>query len=237
MKHTYTGSKLQLRTFTNSTVRKKLRNYVLFWSMITSSVFSSSTFADYQYIYSGNVFSTTFNVLHDNPPYDLPWALDEHISAAFTTPTLLNAGANLIDVPAFTISAISDYSRVLPYPSPNPNPDFGWSDNGWPDINYVGNLNIAAVNSYGLPTEWNISVDYSFTSPTGHFHQSFIKTSTNKDITYGGYEGFSDYLGQLDNHPGMWSVTAVPEPEKFVMFFAGLGLMGFIARRRKNEET
>ena len=31
-----------------------------------------------------------------------------------------------------------------------------------------------------------------------------------------------------------FNVTAVPEPETYAMFMAGLGLMGFIARRRKN---
>ena len=34
-----------------------------------------------------------------------------------------------------------------------------------------------------------------------------------------------------------WSVAAVPEPETYAMFMAGLGLMGFIARRRKNGQA
>ena len=32
-------------------------------------------------------------------------------------------------------------------------------------------------------------------------------------------------------------VAAVPEPETYAMFMAGLGLMGFIARRRKNVQA
>jgi hypothetical protein len=32
-------------------------------------------------------------------------------------------------------------------------------------------------------------------------------------------------------------VTGVPEPETYAMFMAGLGLMGFIARRRKNGQA
>ena len=32
-------------------------------------------------------------------------------------------------------------------------------------------------------------------------------------------------------------VAAVPEPETYAMFMAGLGLMGFIARRRKNGQA
>jgi len=31
--------------------------------------------------------------------------------------------------------------------------------------------------------------------------------------------------------------TAVPEPETYAMMLAGLGLMGFIARRRNNEQA
>jgi hypothetical protein len=32
-------------------------------------------------------------------------------------------------------------------------------------------------------------------------------------------------------------VYTVPEPETYAMFMAGLGLMGFIARRRKNNQA
>lgn len=38
-------------------------------------------------------------------------------------------------------------------------------------------------------------------------------------------------------HPswGSWHVTAVPEPETYAMLLAGLGLMGFMARRRQRN--
>ena len=35
--------------------------------------------------------------------------------------------------------------------------------------------------------------------------------------------------------PGVWSATAVPEPETYAMLLAGLGLVGFMSRRRKNS--
>jgi hypothetical protein len=43
----------------------------------------------------------------------------------------------------------------------------------------------------------------------------------------------SAYGPALDNV----SVTAVPEPESYAMLLAGLGLMGAIARRRKQNQA
>ena len=39
------------------------------------------------------------------------------------------------------------------------------------------------------------------------------------------------------SYAGTLSVTHLPEPETYAMFIAGLGLMGFIARRRKNGQS
>ena len=53
---------------------------------------------------------------------------------------------------------------------------------------------------------------------------------------------FGANLGNLEgNHIGALLdnvvITSVPEPESYAMFMAGLGLMGFIARRRKNGQS
>ena len=39
------------------------------------------------------------------------------------------------------------------------------------------------------------------------------------------------------SYAGNLNVTHLPEPETYAMFMAGLGLMGFIARRRKNGQS
>jgi len=41
----------------------------------------------------------------------------------------------------------------------------------------------------------------------------------------------------LDSWYAAKEVTAVPEPETYGMMLVGLGLMGFVARRRKNEQV
>lgn len=39
------------------------------------------------------------------------------------------------------------------------------------------------------------------------------------------------------SHAFLMSVTAVPEPETYGMMLAGLGMLGFMARRRKNGQA
>ncbi len=55
-------------------------------------------------------------------------------------------------------------------------------------------------------------------------------TSGNAVLSFAGQTTEGDSTAFIDNI----SVTAaVPEPETYAMLLAGLGLMGFIARRRK----
>jgi hypothetical protein len=57
---------------------------------------------------------------------------------------------------------------------------------------------------------------------------TFIATSTSTTITFAA-AGTSDSVGgSLDNV----TLSAVPEPSSIAMLLAGLGMMGFIARRR-----
>jgi hypothetical protein len=38
---------------------------------------------------------------------------------------------------------------------------------------------------------------------------------------------------EINNHGQVAAVGSIPEPETYAMLLAGLGLLGFIARRRK----
>jgi len=61
---------------------------------------------------------------------------------------------------------------------------------------------------------------------------SFVATSATTSLFFAGGYNSNDYIG-LDNV----TVTAapVPEPETYAMMLAGLGALGFIARRRKAQ--
>lgn len=52
-------------------------------------------------------------------------------------------------------------------------------------------------------------------------------------VNYGG----SNPLGVLIDSVTVAAVTSVPEPETYAMMMAGLGLLGFMARRRKQQQT
>jgi hypothetical protein len=69
-----------------------------------------------------------------------------------------------------------------------------------------------------------------------------VPANTNNDGIYGIFNlGTSIYAG-IDSYNGDQvfasvneSVAAVPEPETYAMLLAGLGLLGFMARRRKQK--
>lgn len=96
----------------------------------------------------------------------------------------------------------------------------------------------------GIPAGSN-GLDFSFGSLTGnvlygvagaasgHIWQHYtglVTLSGPTTLTFSAAQISDSLGGSLDNI----SVTAVPEPETYAMLLAGLGLMGTIARRRKN---
>ena len=92
--------------------------------------------------------------------------------------------------------------------------------------------------SFSIPLQTISFTGYSLTNLAGglpaltgsgsSFSFSNLAAGTYRLAASGSVDGFGAAFGG-------YTVTAVPEPETFAMLLAGLGLMGTIARRRKNQ--
>jgi hypothetical protein len=192
-------------------------------------VMSAPAQAVYKYEYNGNVFPTTewfYYYNPDEPPPFYPYYItyDSKVTAEVFSPTLLTSGSGFTNGLTFTLTQTSSdyamYTMTYPYPFP-------------PYYNYheEGVFNIGAVDASGLPTKWDISINYASQATTGRVFSRTFTTSTDLDSVTGGYEGFHYFEGSNANNPGTWTVSAVPEPGIYAMLLAGLGLIGFSARK------
>jgi hypothetical protein len=62
-----------------------------------------------------------------------------------------------------------------------------------------------------------------------------LANSTFADVTTHGFGSGVNFAVIYHAHDVTLQVTAVPEPEQYALFLAGLGLMGVMARRRRNH--
>lgn len=119
---------------------------------------------------------------------------------------------------SFTIALYLDSASHLPGDLLN-----SWSASGASGWNGVSNMNQAvAAGSYWVALEIQGSDTFSGLAPTG------VATPLAKyAFNAGGYQGYQS----MPDAFGL-QVVAVPEPESYAMLLAGLGLIGFAARRR-----
>ena len=95
-------------------------------------------------------------------------------------------------------------------------------DNGIVQLN--GHTEASLVSDIPSPVDWGSF--HAFSIPVS----DLVQTVNTLTITSTGSDNFLE-AARLE---GTLSISPIPEPETYAMLLAGLGLMGFIARRRKS---
>ena len=142
------------------------------------------------------------------------------------------------EIPSTTWAATTIQSSTVGY-APN--------DGVWLNIDFSAqNLSVVAgdklavvVHRPGTGTAFDNDTYYGFSLPIswyGGLFGDYVNGDAFMNNGSGGWNRLSGYANP--DLPGSdfgfrTYVTAVPEPESFAMFLAGLGLMGAIARRKK----
>lgn len=94
----------------------------------------------------------------------------------------------------------------------------------WNTVTFLNGSTVLA--SYGgqdtnLSNDWGNTTYFNVSTGTGPLITSIVFTASQNAF-------------ETDNHA--YRVAAIPEPETYAMLLAGLGLLGFAARRRKQKE-
>jgi hypothetical protein len=95
--------------------------------------------------------------------------------------------------------------------------------------NQFGPLPVVAVSTAGVTVSFATTAIPVALSNWTVFSYTFTALSASTPITFTGIQG-SDYIG-LDNI----AVMAVPEPSSITLMFAGLGIIGSVAIRRRQQ--
>jgi len=101
-----------------------------------------------------------------------------------------------------------------------------------------GSGSAVTVNEYGLNPGTSIGWNGGTTTVTGlkfnllQGNNTFLFAYSAPGLANGGGQGLGDEGWGVKSA----TVSAVPEPETYAMMLAGLGLMGTIARRRKQKQ-
>lgn len=214
---------------------KVFRNAILLISSLGLAVFSSISYSAYQYTYIGNTITGTFTQYHpDLPePYNTPTisAFSGAVFVQFLSPTLLTGAIDMSNIDSFmmggeTTSGISDNGSIIGnWVYPYPYHVTAYSS--------YGEFEISTVDANGLPTDWDIKM-FGDTGYTRHTYYDF-ETTRYLDKIYGYSEYGSEWSGEIVMASGQWKVTSmVPETRTYIMLLAGLGLIGFVYKRRRS---
>lgn len=187
---------------------------------------------DFRYVYVGNDIPIHFSHFlqpPDSPYYDY-WTTGR-IIVELVDDAPLTAGTTLGDVNWFRLSvqAAMDPGHHFSISTPLV-PGETVCCSYWHELS--GSLSIGAVDANGLPTDWNIWLQDYYILPTGRHDVTRIATTTASDgFSAGNEDGFS--AGGSGLSGGTWLAMPVPEPSTYALMIAGVGLLGFVARRRR----
>lgn len=97
-------------------------------------------------------------------------------------------------------------------------------------FNFTGaNVLISSFDLWDTTTTTLVAPGTVFTGIVGSLSFSGLTSGDSYDLVLTGAPAVAGFAG---GYGGNISISPIPEPETYAMFMAGLGLMGFMARRR-----
>lgn len=150
-------------------------------------------------------------------------------SAPYPTPTIRNSNGRAstaqITVFADEVNQLVTADGGSALVTSNTNP--AWAGKDAFSNNLNGGLNFSNAGTLN---------NNSFASGLGFMRMDFLGTGTSRAVPYNVYaEGAESVNVWLDANKTLHigAVAAVPEPSEYAMLLAGLGMIGFMARRNK----
>lgn len=131
-------------------------------------------------------------------------------SFSFDNSTLTSSGTEYVNVSALSLNLLNT---------------------SFSETNFIGDFPAVAFND-GVFS----GLEWSFDSVNPNIGYSFISGSFDATDAFFAYDVFGvngPVAGQSGTGIINYSVAAIPEPETYAMFLAGLGLLGFMSRRSK----
>jgi len=204
--------------------------------------------AQVTYTYTGKNFTSFLSncCVTSSPTGSNPYSSSDFVSGSFMVNSALTDGSHVfgIDLPGSGLSFSFSDGRLI-------------ADTAGGDAGTVnGFLNLTVLS--GTITNWYVNINvlespYSWVKIRTQWDGNYGTDFGSKQILIGGpysdintmvgigtYDQYRGGVGDgVDGYvPGTWAMAAaVPEPETYAMLLAGLGFLGFMARRRRKNQA